>query len=295
MSMEVSSGGLAPPGAAEAPRAVPSRAGTLSHPANWRRAASHVASVVAPVALPLLLLGLVASAWEAMAVALHSPLVPHLPEIGKELARIFRGGHFFGEMAVTLLRVGAGFTIAFAVAVAAGIAMGRQKTVAHFLEPAIIVGLTVPGLVWALLCVIWFGIGLTGAAVAVALSIAPALLLNILQGVRAVDAELLEVAAMLRLPLRKRLACLWLPSLMPALLGGARLGLSLAWKVVVLVELFGLSSGIGYQLNSEFGAQNVAGVIAWTLGFAAVMGVLEYGVLAQLEHHLMRWRRTAQV
>jgi len=176
---------------------------------------------LAPVALPLLLVALAAGAWELMATALHSPLVPGLAEIGKELRRIFRGGHFFGEMGVTLLRVAAGFVMAFAVAVAAGIAMGRRRAVAHFLEPAIIVGLTVPGLVWALLCVIWFGIGLTGAAVAVALSIAPALVLNILQGVRAVDAELLEVAAMLRLPLWTRLRCLWLPSLTPALLGGA--------------------------------------------------------------------------
>jgi NitT/TauT family transport system permease protein len=250
---------------------------------------------LAAVALPLLLLAIAAGAWEAMAVTMHSPLVPGLAEIGKELARIFRGGYFFGEMAVTLLRVATGFAMAFTVAVAAGIAMGRKRGVAHFLEPAIIVGLTVPGLVWALLCVIWFGIGLTGAAVAVALSVAPALVLNIVQGVRAVDAELLEVAAMLRLPLWTRLRFLWLPSLVPSLLGGARLGLSLAWKVVVLVELFGLSSGIGYQLNSEFGAQNVAGVIAWTLGFAAVMGLLEYGVLAQLEHHVMRWRRKASV
>ncbi len=250
---------------------------------------------IAPVALPLLLLVVAAGAWESMAIAANSPLAPNLAEIGKALAKIFRGGFFFGEMGVTLLRVGTGFAIAFIVAVVVGIAMGRKRAIAQFLEPAIIVGLTVPGLVWALLCVIWFGIGLTGASVAVAFSIAPALVLNILQGVRAVDAELLEVAAMLRLPPWTRLTRLWLPSLMPWLLGGARLGLSLAWKVVVLVELFGLSSGIGYQLNNEFGSQNVAGVIAWTLGFAAVMGILEYGILAQLEYHLLRWRRRANV
>lgn len=250
---------------------------------------------IAPIALPMLLLAMTAGAWQAMAVSAHSPLIPNLADIGTELVRIFRRGFFFKEMAVTLLRVGTGFAIAFIAAVVAGIAMGRKRAVAQFLEPAIIVGLTVPGLVWALLCVIWFGIGLTGASVAVAFSIAPALVLNILQGVRAVDAELLEVAAMLRLPPWTRMTRLWLPSLMPSLLGGARLGLSLAWKVVVLVELFGLSSGIGYQLNNEFGSQNVAGVIAWTLGFAAVMGVLEYGILAQLEHHLLRWRRRANV
>lgn len=272
-----------------------SSAGRLAREAPESAAPRFAPGRLAPIALPLLLIVIAAGSWEVMAAALHSPLVPRLAEIGKELVQIFRGGQFFSELGVTLLRVAAGFVLAFVVAVGAAIAMGRRRAVARFLEPAVIVGLTVPGLVWALLCVIWFGIGLTGAALAVALSIAPALVLNLLQGVRSVDADLLEVAAMLRLPLRKRLAVLWLPSLMPALFGGARLGLSLAWKVVVLVELFGLSSGIGYQLNSEFGAQNVAGVIAWTLGFAAVMGLFEYGVLAQLEHHAMRWRRSAKV
>jgi len=56
-----------------------------------------------------------------------------------------------------------------------------------------------------------------------------------------------------------------------------------------------LSSGIGFQLNSEFGAQNVAGVVAWTLSFALVMGLLEYGVLGPAERHFLRWRRQSAV
>ena len=66
-----------------------------------------------------------------------------------------------------------------------------------------------------------------------------------------------------------------LPSLVPFLVSGARLGFSLAWKVIVLVELFGLSDGVGYQLNSEFSSQNVAGVLAWTLVFWVVMALIE--------------------
>lgn len=255
------------------------------------RRARRRASTWYPLASLLLMLVL----WQSMAVWLANPLVPGLPEIARELDKIVSGGTLLQNMAATLHRVAIGFVLAFAAAFALALGMGRRPAVASFFEPALIIGLTVPGLVWAILCIIWFGISMTGAALAVAISITPAIALNLIQGVRAIGPELLEMSAMLRLPPLARLRYLWLPGLLPVILGGGRLALSLAWKVIVLVEMFGLSSGIGFQLNSEFGAQNVAGVIAWTLSFAVVMGFIEYGLLGPAERHLLRWRRQAAV
>lgn len=235
------------------------------------------------------------AAWQLMAELLANPLVPGLGEIWREMVKIVFSGKLLKDMIATLGRVGAGFTLAFVVAFVLALGMGRSRGLAAFCEPILIIGLTVPGLVWAILCIIWFGVSMVGAALAVAISIAPAISLNLIQGVRSVSAELLEVAAMLRLPLGARLRRLWLPGLLPVIISGARLALSLAWKVIVLVEMFGLSSGIGFQLNSEFGAQNVAGVLAWTLCFSLVMAVIEYGIFSPAESRLLRWRKTAAV
>jgi len=111
----------------------------------------------------------------------------------------------------------------------------------------------------------------------------------------AVDAQLVEAAHIYRLPRLARLRYLWLPATTPFLLSGTRLGFSLAWKVVVLVEIFGLSSGVGYRLNSAFSAQNVADVLAWTIAFALMMAVIEYGLLQLIERRLTRWKRVARV
>lgn len=247
------------------------------------------------VILPLLFLVILAGSWEAMARLLANPLIPGVAEIGRETATIFASGKFFHELGVTLQRVALGFSVAFLSSLAVGIAMGRSRIFNGFAEPAILIGLTVPGLVWALLCVIWFGISLATSTVAVALSIAPPLTLSIAQGVRTVSADLLEISAAYQLSLPARLRFLWLPTLYPFLLAGIRIGLSMAWKVIVLVEVFGLSSGVGYQLNIEFSSQNVAGVLAWTIGFALVMAILEYGFIGSLERHVTRWRRVATV
>jgi NitT/TauT family transport system permease protein len=244
---------------------------------------------------PLLFAVLLLAAWQVVASTSSSPLIPDLADVWSSLKAIVRHGDAAGQIGVSLERVVLGFALAFAIALAAGLAMGRNEFVRRLLEPAVVLGLTIPGLVWALLCVIWFGVALSAPVVAIALSSAPALVLNVVQGVRAVDAGLIEMAHVFRFDRRTRLLKLWLPALAPELLSGARLGLSLGWKVLVLVEMFGLSNGVGYQLNQSFSAQDVGAVLAWTLLFGLVMGVLEYAVLAVIERRVTRWRRTASV
>ncbi|MDB5617743.1 ABC transporter permease subunit [Tardiphaga sp.] len=233
--------------------------------------------------------------WETMARLTASPLVPDVGEIAGEVWRLALGGFALRQIGITLGRIVVGFGVAFAISLVVGIAAGLSPAFRRFCDPAIILGLTVPGLVWALLCVIWFGVSLATPVVAIALGVAPVMILHVLQGMRAVDSEIVEMAHVFKLSTRDRLVHIWIPSLIPHLIGGARVGLSLGWKVIVLVELFGLSNGVGYQLNSEFSSQNVAGVLAWTIVFWAVMVAIEYGILQSLERHFSAWRRIPEL
>jgi NitT/TauT family transport system permease protein len=78
-------------------------------------------------------------------------------------------------------------------------------------------------------------------------------------------------------------------------MSGMRLAFSLAWKVVVLVEVFGLSTGVGYALNSAFISQDVAAVLAWTLAFTAVVAAIEYGIFQTIERRVTRWKKRVSV
>jgi NitT/TauT family transport system permease protein len=229
--------------------------------------------------------------WEVMTRVTNSPLVPGVGEVVDEIRRIVFSGLAIKQIGITFGRILLGFGVAFVVSLVVGIAAARNSFVRQFVNPAIILGLTVPGLVWTLLCVIWFGVSLTTPVVAIALGVAPVMVLHVIQGMHAVDADIIEMAYVFKLSGRDKIVHIWIPSLIPHLIGGSRIGLSLAWKVIVLVELFGLSNGVGYQLNSEFSSQNVAGVLAWTIVFWAVMTAMEYGVLQTLESRFTRWRR----
>lgn len=273
-------------------RAVPVAPEVAAPRARRRGRGRRVLRAVGP---PLLFVVLALGAWALIAGTSSSPLIPGLGEIWTSLKDIVAHGDAFGQIMTSVERVVLGFALAFVVAIVAGIAMGRNRLVNDVLEPAVLLGLTIPGLVWALLCVIWFGVALATPVFAIALSAAPALVLNVVQGVRAIDGGLVEMAHVFRFGRRARLTRLWLPALAPYLLSGARLGLSLGWKVLVLVEMFGMSSGVGYQLQQSFSAQDVSAVIAWTLLFSVAMAILEYGVLAVIERRVTRWRRVVSV
>src|SRR5207248_8278321 len=119
-----------------------------------------------------------------------SPLIPDLAEIFAELRSIAASGELAADVGTTLGRIALGFLLAFIIAIGVGLASARNRFARYFFEPALLLGLTVPGLVWALLCVIWFGLSLKTSVVAIALGIAPALAVSLSHGLSAVDPQL---------------------------------------------------------------------------------------------------------
>lgn len=232
-------------------------------------------------------------AWQMMASRLQSPLVPDVTAIYREFLHIAGDGFAFREIWVTFYRMSLGFLLALALAVPLGIMAAASKTAERFLEPGIILGLTVPGLVWALLCVIWFGVSLISPVISVALGVLPSLVISVQQGIRSLSAEIVEMAYVFRLNKTTVIRKIWIPLLYSFIVSGCRVGFSIAWKVIVLVEIFGMSNGVGYQLNAQFSTQNVEGVIAWTLAFWIAMLVVEHGVFGPLERHANRWKKGA--
>src|ERR1700757_2674862 len=130
------------------------------------RRMSDLAARVLPGVLFCMLL---AAGWQFMAVRADSPLIPDLRSIVEALGSILRRSDAVLQIGTTLGRIAGGVAIAFVIALAIGLASARNRFAHAFFEPALLLGLTVPGLVWALLCVIWFGLSLKTSVVAIAL------------------------------------------------------------------------------------------------------------------------------
>ena len=77
---------------------------------------------------------------------------------------------------------------------------------------------------------------------------------------------------------------------MPYVLAAARSGLSLVWKIVLVFEVLGSDGGVGFRVSVFFQFFDMAGILAYTVAFIAVVLAIEYGVLRPLERRVLAWR-----
>jgi NitT/TauT family transport system permease protein len=169
--------------------------------------------------------------------------------------------------------------------------MGRSRYWNAFLQAPVMVAGATPGLTYAVLAFVVFGIGFFGPLVVVALVSLPYIAINVAEGVAGVDKGLLKMSQAYGRTDRQILRHVFIPTILPYAFAGIRLAFSLAWKVGTLTEVFGASRGIGFQVRRNFQLFNVPGVLAWVLIFVLFMILLERQVLARTERHLFRWRQ----
>jgi len=229
--------------------------------------------------------------WHAIASFFPPTLLPGpIPVFGRVWQIIF-SGTFTVHMGATLLRVATGFFFAFFASIALGIFMGVNRTAERFFEAQIVVALTIPSLAWSVIALMWFGISELAPIFTIFIVLLPVITVNIVQGTKALDHEMIEMANAFRAGRAMVILEVVIPQLVPYLLAATRFGLSLAWKVAVIAELLGLSNGIGYMIHYSFGIFSMLDVFAWTLAFTLVMLAIEYGLLKPLEARVTGWRR----
>lgn len=228
--------------------------------------------------------------WATSALYGDPAFLPGPWSVFRQMGLIMTSGDFFFHMGHTLFRVVAGFLLAFLTGAAIGVAMGVSRTAETFFEVEVLVGLSIPGLAWAFIGVLLFGTKDLAPIFAIFLIILPMITVNVWEGTKALDRGLIEMGLSFRASRALLVRRIVLPHLLPYLFAATRFGFALAWKVVVLSEVFGLSNGIGFMLHTAFENFAIEGVLAWTLSFSLVMFTLEFGLVKILERRLTRWR-----
>jgi NitT/TauT family transport system permease protein len=141
------------------------------------------------------------------------------------------------------------------------------------------------------LCYLWIGLNELAAIVAVTLNKTAMVMITVRQGVRAFDPALEDLASVARLSRGERLRHLVLPQLAPWLAVAARNGISVIWKIVLVVEFLGRSNGIGFRIHLYFQQFETAHVLVYSLAFVFVMLIIEHTMIQPWEAHAARWKR----
>jgi NitT/TauT family transport system permease protein len=229
--------------------------------------------------------------WQLVAHLAASRLFPSPAAVFDFIMREAASGALFEHIGATLARVVVSFVLAMAIGTAIGIVMGRVKIVDQFFDSWLIFFLNLPALVIIVLCYVWFGINETAAIAAVAINKIPNVAVTLREGARSLSRDLSEMAEVYHFGWWKTLRHVTLPQLAPFFAAAARSGLSLVWKIVLVVELFGLSEGVGYQLNVAYQMFDVTMILGYAIAFIVVVQLIETFILQPLDAKVNRWRR----
>jgi NitT/TauT family transport system permease protein len=245
---------------------------------------------VARTAFPFLV---VAVLWEIVAQLGLFPrrLFPTLEEVAAAFVRLTVAGILPHHAIDTVLRLVAGFALAALVGVVLGIVMGRSRRAEDLLLPLVSIGAPIPGLAYAPLFLLWFGVGNLSAVLLVGFVSAFPIVFNTWTGVKAVKEIWVRSAQSMGASDRRLFRHVILPGALPYILTGLRLGLAQAWRVLVGIEMLAaVPWGLGWLI---FGAReflNTDVMLAAIVVIAAIGLALEKLVFERLENFtVVRW------
>lgn len=231
--------------------------------------------------------------WEIVARAGVFPpkLFPSLVTVAETFVRLTANGILPHHTFDTILRLLAGFALAAIAGVVLGILMGRSRRIEDIALPLVSIGAPIPGLAYAPLFLLWFGLGNTSAVLLVAFVSAFPIIFNTWTGVKAVKEIWVRSAQAMGADNRRLFVKVIVPGALPYILTGLRLGLAQGWRILVGIEMLaGVGWGLGWMI---FGAREFLNTDVMLSGVVviAVLGLaLEKLVFQKIEEFtVMRW------
>lgn len=239
-------------------------------------------------------LAVLVALWYVASLFFDDSVLPGPGTVGAALWDNLQISDTYYQLWITVLRVVGGMLIAVLAGLAVGLVMGLSRLGEQLLDSWVLVAFTVPSVVYGILAILWFGLNDVAAIVAIGVTATPAVAINIWQGVKAIDISIVHMGKAFHFSRRSILRKIIVPQVIPYILAALRYALGTAWKIATVVELIGLSSGVGYQLNYWFGLFNMTQVLAWTIAFTIVLLLIEFLILKPIELWVTRWRPSTQ-
>jgi ABC-type nitrate/sulfonate/bicarbonate transport system permease component len=237
-------------------------------------------------------------AWELATRLAGSPFFPPPSRIAAAGARLWFSGPatqafladtVYEDVLPSVVRVVAGWLVAGAIGVTAGIALGRSRVAFDYVGPQLAFARAVPAPTLIPVFLVLFGIGTSMQVATIVFGALWPILLNTVDGARSLDSVQEDTARSLRTPLAHRIALVVLPAALPKIFAGLRLSLSIAVLLMVVSELVGAANGIGYELM--FAQRQFDFPVMWA--WIALLGIVGYGLntlLLAVERRALRWQ-----
>ena len=240
---------------------------------------------------PYLVVAALIGVWWAVVRLSGTQIFPAPPDVLKGIAELARAGVLVHHVAASLMRVAIGFLAAVVLAVPLGVAMGWQPAMHRALNPVVQMLRPISPIAWIPLAILWFGVGNMSPIFLIFLSSFFPMVVGTIAGVHAVERQYIRAAENFGITGFRLIRHVVVPAAMAQIVTGMRIGLGVAWLVVVAAEMVAIDSGLGWLIIDSRNAGNRYDLVVAAM---VIIGVIGFGLdvlmrrLDRLE--TVRWR-----
>ena len=230
--------------------------------------------------------------WELLARSDGSFLVPTASAVAERAGHVWPTPEFLGNVEASLGRFAAGYAIGASVGIAVGGSMGSSRRARQALEPLVELLRATPAIALVPALIVILGVGDRMRIAVIAFGVVFPVLVNSMDGVRAVSPELRETASLLHMRRADRILRVDLPAALPSIAAGLRVAVSIGLVMVVVSELVGSGDGLGHYVRVEQSQFNIPELYAGIL-FLGLLGFVLNGVFVLVERRVLFWHHGA--
>jgi ABC-type nitrate/sulfonate/bicarbonate transport system permease component len=235
-------------------------------------------------------LAVVVMAWALLSRRYGAYVLPAPWSIVAGLGEIVRSGEIWTHTAASLARIVIGFGLAVIVSLAMALGAFVSPTARSIVHDLLAILNSTSVFVWIVISLIWFGLSNWAPIFTTFMITLPVVASNLVEGVSSVDRRLLEMGDVYRLSGREKFIAIVIPSTLPYLVAGMKVGFGLALKVSVVAEIFGVTSGIGYIMNYSREILATQMVFVWAIVMILIMVAADKLLFDTAAYRLARWR-----
>src|SRR5205085_1217111 len=204
-------------------------------------------------------------------------------------------GTLWEHIGASLFRVGTGFVAAVVIAVPLGLWMGWVQGAYLTLNPIFQMLRPISPIAWIPLAILWFGVGDLSPIFLIFLSSVFPMIVQTVSGVHTIERRYLRAAANFGVSRRTLFRRVVIPAVLPQIIVGMRIGLGVAWLVVVAAEMIALRSGLGFLIIDSRNAGNRYDLVIAAMIIIGLIGLMLDGTMRLLEGlSVVRWRYAHQ-
>ena len=230
--------------------------------------------------------------WWLLSALSSSTLLPNPRQAAEAFIRLLTAPKGMFHVRVTVARVFVGTTLGALVGIVLGVATHYIRAVEVAVRSVVYpLFQTVPTICWALLFILWIGLEEITPVLIIAVAAAPLFIINVWEGMKELDTNLIEMASSYSRNPFKVLGKVVMPMLYPYVFAAVRSGFMVAWKIVIPAEIFGATSGMGRMLSNAFHSYQITNVFGWILVFAVILIFFDYVVFNFIDRKFVRkWK-----